>query len=65
MMREGDSMLEEYPSIMTPAECMEALGIGRTTFYKLVKTGEIPAKRVGNKLLRIARNDLAAYIAEH
>ena len=65
MMQEENVILEEYPSIMTPAECMEALGIGRTTFYKLVKTGEIPAKKVGNKILRVAKNELIAYIKEH
>ena len=62
MIPEEERMLEDYPSIMTPAECMEALGIGRTMFYKLVGTGELPAKRVGSKIWRVAKTDLIEYI---
>lgn len=52
---EEECILEEYPSIMTPRECMDALCIGRNTFYKLVQTGELPSKKVGGKLLRVAK----------
>lgn len=62
---EEETMLEEYPSILTPRECMDALCIGRNTFYKLVQTGELPAKKVGGKLLRIAKKDLIGYILSH
>lgn len=58
-------MLEGYPDIMLPTECMEALGIGRTMFYKLVGSGELPAKRIGNKIWRIAKVDLIAYMMNH
>ena len=61
-MYDDDRILEEYPSILTPKECMEALGVGRTTFYKLVSSGELPAKRVGSKMWRIAKSDLITYI---
>lgn len=57
-----EAMLVEYPSILTPQECMEALGIGRSMFYKLVGTGELPARRVGGKIWRIAKTDLIEYI---
>lgn len=41
-------MLKEYPDILTPKEAMEILGIGKNFFYKLLKDGEIPAKRIKN-----------------
>ena len=60
-----NTILEEYPSILTPHECMEALGIGRSMFYKLVGSGELPAKRIGNKIWRISKNDLIIYMNKH
>lgn len=62
---QDDFMLEEYPSILTPRECMEALGIGRTMFYKLVGSGELPAKRVGTKLWRVNKSDILAYMRDN
>ena len=62
---QDDFMLEEYPSILTPRECMEALGIGRTMFYKLVGSGELPAKRVETKLWRVNKSDILAYMRDN
>ena len=59
-----NTILEEYPSILTPQECMEALGIGRSMFYKLVASGELPAKRIGSKIWRISKNNLINYITK-
>lgn len=64
-MIQEEKMLEEYPDILTPAETMAIMGIGRSMFYKLVGSGELPAKRVGNKIWRIAKTDLIKYIMEH
>ena len=55
-------MLQEYPDILTPKEAMEILGIGKNLFYQLLKDGEIPAKRIRNKMWRIAKKDLIHYI---
>ena len=55
-------MLEEYPDILTPQEAMEIFGIGRNLFYKLLKNGRIPAKRVGRKIWRIAKSNLLLYL---
>lgn len=55
-------MLQEYPDILTPKEAMEILGIGKNLFYKLLKDGEIPAKRIRNKMWRITKRDLIHYI---
>ncbi len=57
-------MLEEYPDILTPQEAMEILGIGKNLFYKLLKDRNIPAKRVGWKVWRIAKKDLISYISK-
>ena len=54
-------MLEEYPDILTPQEAMEILGIGKNLFYRLLKDGTIPAKRVGGKVWRISRKALSDY----
>ncbi len=56
-------MLQEYPDILTPKEAMEILGIGKNLFYKLLNDGEIPAKRIGNKMWRISKKDLIYYIS--
>ncbi|TET62225.1 DNA-binding protein [Candidatus Aerophobetes bacterium] len=40
--------------IMNPKEAAEYLGISKPTLYKLIKNGEIPAKRIG-KQWRIAK----------
>ncbi|MDD6571722.1 MAG: helix-turn-helix domain-containing protein [Thermoflexaceae bacterium] len=59
---EETALLEEYPSILTPNECMEILGIGRGLLYQLIHSGELPAKRMGKKLWRISKNDLLTYL---
>ncbi len=38
--------------MLKPREAAEAVGIGRTLFYRLVKSGAIPSCRVG-KAIRI------------
>ena len=43
--------------ILTPKEVMEELAIGRSTFYKLVRSGQIPSFRIG-KLIRVRREEL-------
>ena len=43
---------------LTPREVMELLYIGRSTFYKLVTSGELPALRFG-KQWRVRREDLS------
>lgn len=54
-------MFKDYPDMLTPREAMEALGIGKTTMYRLLNTGEIKAARVGGKIWRISRKALSEY----
>lgn len=56
-------MLEEYPDILTAQEAMEILGIGKNLFYRLLNDGAIPAKRIGDKVWRIAKKDLVRYVS--
>ena len=43
--------------MLKPAEAAEAIGMGRTVFYRLVRAGLIPSCRVG-KSIRIPVNAL-------
>ncbi|MFP4636418.1 MAG: helix-turn-helix domain-containing protein [Nitriliruptoraceae bacterium] len=59
-------MTEEERSLrgplMTVAEVAEALRVSNMTVYRLIKSGELPALRVG-KNYRIRESDLEAYLA--
>ena len=47
--------------ILTPIETMNFLCLGRSSFYHLVQTGELPAFRVG-KQWRVSKSALLKYI---
>lgn len=49
---------EEYKSL---EEVAEMLGVTYQLIYRLVRSGELPAVRLG-KLYRVARSDLDAYL---
>lgn len=36
--------------LLKPSEAAEALGVGRTLFYQLVKSGAIPSCRIGKTI---------------
>ena len=51
-----------YPEkIMNTQQAAEYLGISLRTVYRLIKNGEIPAKRVGGQW-RLARSSLDKFI---
>ena len=54
---EPDEIENEY---LTALETMSLLYIGKTTFYKLVRSGELPAFRVG-KQWRVSRENLMKF----
>jgi excisionase family DNA binding protein len=47
---------------VTAPECARLLGVHLTTVYRWVRTGVMPARRVGLRRLVIRRADLAAMI---
>ena len=51
------------PRVMLTAEqAADALGIGRTTVYALIKSGELRSLRIG-RLRRIPADEIDAYTA--
>jgi len=54
-------MFEKYPDVLTVAELQEALGIGRSLAYRLVRDGCIRHVRVGRKIL-IPRRYLLEFV---
>ncbi len=39
--------MEKLPVVLTPAEAMDALRVGKNTIYRLLNSGKLPAIRVG------------------
>ena len=56
-------MLEQYDDILTITELAEALKIGSTQAYKIVRSGEIKAFKEG-KDWKIPKISLESYIRE-
>jgi excisionase family DNA binding protein len=48
--------------LLRPEEAAQALGVGRTTVYELLRTGELRSVRIG-ALRRIPTDALAEYVA--
>lgn len=38
---------ESLPIVLSPAEAMEVLGVGKNTIYRLLNTGKLPAVKIG------------------
>lgn len=38
---------EQLPIVLTPAEAMDVLGVGKNTIYRLLNSGQLPAVRIG------------------
>lgn len=49
--------------LLTVAEVAEMLRVSTMTVYRLIRTGELPAVRVGRNY-RVRRADLDAYLQE-
>ena len=53
---------ERLPVVLTAAEAMDLLGVGKNTMYRLLKSGELPAVRIG-RAWRINLENLQAFLA--
>lgn len=51
----NEQKLEKIPVVLTPAEAMDILGVGKNTMYRLLNSGQLRAVRLG----RCWRVDLA------
>lgn len=56
-------MFENPNDILTPEEAMEALMVGKNTIYELLRSGAIPAFRVGSRW-KIPRKAIDRFIDE-
>ena len=52
---------EQLPIVLTPAETMDVLGVGKNTMYRLLNSGQLPAVRIGRSW-RIDAKNLAAFL---
>jgi excisionase family DNA binding protein len=58
--------VENLPAVIDQETARRLLGIGRSTFYALVRQGRIPgAFRLGSKLVRINTRALLAGLTAH
>ena len=52
---------EQLPLVLSIEQLMKVLGIGRNSAYDLVRCGQIPSIRVGNKI-RIPKEAVVSFI---
>lgn len=52
---------EQLPVVLTPAEAMDILGVGKNTMYRLLNSGELHGVRIGRSW-RIASDSLEEYL---
>lgn len=55
----NEQKLEKIPVVLTPAEAMDILGVGKNTMYRLLNSGQLRAVRLGRcwKITDIAIED--------
>jgi len=54
-------MFENYPDVLTISDLQDALGIGRTMAYRLIRNEEIKHLKIGRKI-KIPRQYLVDYV---
>lgn len=56
-------MLENFPDILTVAQLQEALSIGRSKAYSLLREGKLPYLRIGRQV-RIPKKYLLDFLSD-
>ncbi len=56
-------MLEEYDALLSIQDIRQILNVGRNSVYELLKSGEIPAFRIG-KSWKIPKDAVIYYISQ-
>ena len=51
----------EYKLALSPAEAAKALGVSRSTFYRMVSSGQLAVVKVGRRTL-VAKSALVALL---
>ena len=44
-------MFSEYPEILTPAQAAQALRIGKSSVYRLIRESKLGCKKIGSKII--------------
>ena len=57
----GKGMIEEQPLLLRAEEAARLTSLGRSTIFKMLACGELPAVRVG-RAVRVRRADLEKWI---
>ena len=57
----GKAKLRDYADVLTPAECMELLMIGRNSLYRLLKDGRLRSVRIGRNY-RIPKSAVVEFL---
>lgn len=52
---------EQLPIMLTPAEVMDILGVGKNTIYRLLNSGELHGVRIGRSW-RVANSALEKFV---
>ena len=58
----ADGAVDSNALLLTVPEAASLLRIGRNTCYELIRRGELPAVRLGERIIRIPRFGLEAWI---
>lgn len=54
-------MFEKYHDILSTKEVCQLLRISMRTLYKLIESGELPARKIGGKY-KITKNNLIKFL---
>ncbi len=67
-MRHDDTVIEttgpvgtDLEVMLTPEEVADLLKVSKSTLCRLTKRGEIPHKRLGDRVVRYLRSEIAAW----
>ena len=50
------------PMLLTSEQVCRELGVSRVTLWRLIRDGELKSIRVGRRCVRIARDELTAFV---
>lgn len=56
-------MFESYPDVVRPQQLQDMLQMGRTKIYGLLRTNQLPNKRIGGNYF-IRKDAVIAYLQE-
>lgn len=54
-------MFETFPDVISTGELCKMLHISKNTAYILIRSGQLPAKRIG-RIYRISKSDILQFL---